>query len=791
MYNLTTQEIEVIDNQLDSKLTWAKDNQALAEQLAMDATKLLSCTEDRVTDYEGKGFFIRCWSSFSGKTAQMQRDNQNDLISMQKTAWRYLQLLNERDILMAHSLITIKNNLETLAIKEEETRNEITRFAIKVSERFKELNKRVDNIEIDVNVLQWLTTIKVQDYDEKYPYYIRLLVLIYDFQNNKSDNWNAKDIQSLQQAILDAKIERKDKTTIDNFVSNILDEIEHFSFEMFERLAKCLISNININPNDITEEISSPIFTSIFLIVDNYTKSDEIISIMEKEIKTTEKSNSSEKNEKKIFKIFFNKNVNNDIKENSFSKKDMMKKIILSTIEKAGVDTKKELTFQDIALEILSCSRLIRLLKLPIIQNHIEQKEEIEIQNNQIEVQYDNNINSEIIQNFISVEKDFLVCIKEDNRVYTLGKNNYGCLGIGNTDTSFNSKNKFIAVKELPDIDVKSISVYDNSVLILLDNNEVYAWGKNNSFGAGHLGVETTDDKYTPYKVKGLPIDKKVIKIILGANSSYILLENGELYCAGRINNSSIFLKFELSFRVKNIEVLYDDNGLVFIDVDDNIIVYRTGSYTNWAGEYNSFFYPKGIPDDETAKNIFVGANYFFVQTNNNRLYSIGDNSKGQMGIDNYGNSEKIFKRIYGIEEEIIDIFCSKEQCDREVYTWQQPFVLALTKKYLYGWGANDEGQIGQKVNYKTKYDSSGVLMFKKTYARNYYFETKPRIISIHNMEIDSLRDIIKFCVKEKSLTLFFKVFEIQNLSQNYILPKDSGYNFRSLNMYVYEDISY
>lgn len=147
------------------------------------------------------------------------------------------------------------------------------------------------------------------------------------------------------------------------------------------------------------------------------------------------------------------------------------------------IDTKKELTFQDIALEILSCSRLIRLLKLPIIQNHIEQKEEIEIQNNQIEVQYDNNINSEIIQNFISVEKDFLVCIKEDNRVYTLGKNNYGCLGIGNTDTRFNSKNKFIAVKELPDIDVKSISVYDNSVLVLLDNNEVYAWGKNNSWG--------------------------------------------------------------------------------------------------------------------------------------------------------------------------------------------------------------------------------------------------------------------------------------------------------------------
>lgn len=752
MYNLTMQEMEVIDIQLDSKLTWAKNNQALAEQLAMDATKLLSCTEDRVTDYEGKGFFMRCWSSFSGKTAQMQRYNQNDLISMQKTAWRYLQLLNERDILMAHSLITIKNNLETLAIKEEETRNEITRFAIKVSERFKELNRRVDNLETDVNVLQWLTTIKVQDYDEKYPYYIRLLVLIYDFQNNKSDNWNAKDIQSLQQAILDAKIERKDKTTIDNFVSNILDEIEDYSFEMFERLSKCLISNININPKDITEEISSPIFTAIFLIVDNYTKSDEIISIMEKEIKKNEQVENSEKNKKSFFQNFFNRDTDNDIREKSFSKKEMMKKIILNTIEKAGVDITKELTFQDIALEILNCSRLIRLLKLPILLINIEEKEKVEIQNTQIEATYDNHINLEIIQNFFSVGNSFLVCIKEDNKVYTLGKNYDGCLGIGNTDTRFNSKNKFVAVKELPNIDVKSISVSDNSVLILLENNEVYAWG-NNIYGK--LGVETDDNKYSPYKVKGLSKDQKVIKIILEKYSSYILLENGDLYCAGKINDSKVFSKFELSFKVKKVEALYEDNGLVFIDERDNIIVYRTGAYMEWSGEYNSFFYPKGIPDNERVKNIFVGTNYFFVQTDNNRLYSIGDNSKGQLGIDNYNNSEKIFKRVYGIEEEIKYIFCSKEVCDKDIYSYQQPFVLTLTENSLYGWGANDEEQIGEKYNFIMKSSASGILMFKKTNEIKYYFEKKPKLISNHNQKIEYLSNIVQFCIVKKNLDLF------------------------------------
>lgn len=795
MYNLTLEEIETIDNELDSKLLWAKENQTLAEQLAMDATKLLSCTVDRISEYENKGFFMRCWSSFSGKTSQTQRDNQNDLISMQKTAWRYLQMLNERDILMAHSLITIKNNLETLAIKEEETREEITKFAIKVKERFNELNRRVDNLEIDVNVLQWLTTIKVQDYDERYPYYIRLLVLIYDFQSKKSDNWNAKDIQSLQQAILDAKIDRKDKITIDNFVNNILDEIEDYSFEMFEKLSKNLLDNIEIDSREITEEISSPVFASIFLIIDNYTKSDETITILQDEYNLSEKDKKLEDNKpKKSFLDKFKKKdieTEEKIQHNNVSKKEAIKRVILKNIEKAGVDTGKELMLQDIALEVLSCSRLIRVLKTPYLYDiETENKENIDIKNQEFEIEKDIKINSilELMPNDFSIGDDFLVCIKENKRVYTLGKNYHGCLGIGNTDERFNSKNKFVAVKDLPDFDIKSVSSSDNSSLVLLENNEVYGWGKN---VYGQLGVETDDDKFSPYKVKGLPIDKKVIKITLGANSSYILLENGEVYCAGRINDSNIFLKFELSFRVKNIEVLYEDNGLVFIDVDDNIIVYRIGSYMNWAGEYNSFFYPKGIPDDEKAKNIFVGANYFFVQTNNNRLYSIGDNSKGQLGIDKFGNSEKIFKRIYGIEEEIIDIVCSKEQCDREVYSWQQPFVLALTKKYLYGWGANDEGQIGQKVNYKTKYDSSGVLMFKKTSTRNYYFEKKPRIISIHNLEVDFVKDIIKFCVKEKSLALFFKVFQMKNLGQNYILPKDSGYNFRSLNMYVHEDITY
>ena len=114
MYELTTTNQNAIDEQLQGKLEWAESNKLQAEQLALDATRLLSCTTDRLETYRHQGFFKRCWCSISGKNEKMQKANQSDLVSMQQHAWRYINLLNERNILMAHSMITVKNNLMTL-----------------------------------------------------------------------------------------------------------------------------------------------------------------------------------------------------------------------------------------------------------------------------------------------------------------------------------------------------------------------------------------------------------------------------------------------------------------------------------------------------------------------------------------------------------------------------------------------------------------------------------------------------------------------------------------------------
>ena len=99
----------------------------------------------------------------------MERANTADLIQMQKASLRYINMLQEQQMMTAHSLLTLKNNLVTLAIKEEETRNLVGLLAERTLQRFQDLEKRVDQLEISQNLQGWLLTLEDRDYDVNYP----------------------------------------------------------------------------------------------------------------------------------------------------------------------------------------------------------------------------------------------------------------------------------------------------------------------------------------------------------------------------------------------------------------------------------------------------------------------------------------------------------------------------------------------------------------------------------------------------------------------------------------------
>ncbi|MDM8548953.1 tetratricopeptide repeat protein [Desulfobacterales bacterium HSG2] len=332
MFDHTPDELETIDRSLEPRLVRAQTRAAEAEQMALDATRLLSCTEDRLGDYAEQGFFKRCWHKLCGKQGEMQRANQKDLIEMQKYAWRYLELLQERDLLLAHSVITVKNNLMTLAVEQEKTKNAINRMAEKVYKRFVALENRVGVLEVATNIHSWLLTIETYDYDEKFPPHFRLLRVVRDFLALKEDDWNITEIKYLQKAVKEAGLPWKKKIRLADFVCELTDEIEDSSFSQYQELLRLYFGEPGnpIPASFILENVSVPSFTSLYQIADSYTGSSAVIDVLSEEL--------------------------------NISRKEAIRKVLTTFIRKQGIDLDVSIPLRDLAVELLNCMKLTKKL---------------------------------------------------------------------------------------------------------------------------------------------------------------------------------------------------------------------------------------------------------------------------------------------------------------------------------------------------------------------------------------------------------------------------------------------
>ncbi|MBB4284973.1 hypothetical protein [Roseospira goensis] len=334
MFDLAESEIKEIDDSLEPALAWAKDRRAQTEQLALDATRLLSCVEDRFEDYKSQGFFKRCWSTFSGKNSAIERANQSDLSEMQKYAWRYLALLQERELLAAQSMVVIKNNLLALSVGQEDIRNEIVRLADRIYDRFNKLEDRVTSLEVGQSINGWVITLDRRGYEKRYPSILRLLRIVHDFYAMKPSSWTAHDLLLLEKALDIVGLDPDSHLSIETLVGNLIDELELNSIDIFNSLtsppAKAPIEGVFA-----IEHVSSPLFNSIFQLRENYGPSGKHISRLAGHLSCTHA--------------------------------DAMKITIIGFIEDSGIDKATNYSLRDFACEILFCYSLVERLYLSAV----------------------------------------------------------------------------------------------------------------------------------------------------------------------------------------------------------------------------------------------------------------------------------------------------------------------------------------------------------------------------------------------------------------------------------------
>lgn len=239
----------------------AEKNKAEAQQLALDAGKLLSVTRKRLDDYKDRGFFKRCWYKISGKQGSLDRANQNDLIEMQRYAWIYLMKLQEQNLIQAQAIAVIRNNLKDIA-------DEIAEIHDMISAIVEKFDARIEKLEQKTELQDWLLHIDVNESITKDYSHICTLQLTFDYlkvlQENDIDYAAIERRDDLKVALKKFGIDSTEKITVDDFIASLFDEVQKYTYQDFRKILSLQVSGAEINGQYILDNVSGAGYNAIY-----------------------------------------------------------------------------------------------------------------------------------------------------------------------------------------------------------------------------------------------------------------------------------------------------------------------------------------------------------------------------------------------------------------------------------------------------------------------------------------------------------------------------------------------
>ena len=119
-----------------------------------------------------------------------------------------------------------------------------------------------------------------------------------------------------------------------------------------------------------------------------------------------------------------------------------------------------------------------------------------------------------------------IIFVTKDDKVYGLGRNRDGILGLGHKEVV----NECTEIKELSKQKVKEIFKGGYFLLALTEDYQIFGWGVNDLGQLGRGYVSYSNNRlYKPQKID-FPSEEKIIDISCGYNHTLVLLENGLVY---------------------------------------------------------------------------------------------------------------------------------------------------------------------------------------------------------------------------------------------------------------------
>ena len=284
----TTQEIEeAVNNNIEQN----KGSSARLMQLATDATRIISFAGEKLTEIKESGFFTRIRellfsgrNSPSSRMAQVPEVTKEEFEQMKAFAFKTLEALNERNLLAADAIITVKNNLNTLDVKQQEIKQAVIKMAQRVSDRFEKLENRVSNVEESQRLDTWISGIEVDDRYGVLPETIRFLKIVKDYYSRKPCNYSRDELLLLRKALRYAGLDFKKQVSLGEIMDSLILELQDFDEQKYLEITRLEIKDTSLlTGKKLSNILAVPSFVSIVELPESKRRLQPMVELLQEE----------------------------------------------------------------------------------------------------------------------------------------------------------------------------------------------------------------------------------------------------------------------------------------------------------------------------------------------------------------------------------------------------------------------------------------------------------------------------------------------------------------------------
>ncbi|XP_015440518.1 PREDICTED: RCC1 and BTB domain-containing protein 1-like [Dufourea novaeangliae] len=255
--------------------------------------------------------------------------------------------------------------------------------------------------------------------------------------------------------------------------------------------------------------------------------------------------------------------------------------------------------------------------------------------------------------------------VTEDGMTYALGNNRSGCLGTGDTQSTLYPR----IVQALCLKDIKTFACGSGPhVLALTNKGEVYSWGCNRY---SQLGRPSTNEVSCIPTLVCINLNKNiVVDIACGSNHSLALIDNGEIYAWGKNNFGQAGKSESVDQNAPTkINSTLSDKKFICISCGDSfcIAVTDSGEVYSWGdnsegqlgiGNFKNQANPCKVSTltGIIIEKVVCGYKHTLALSNKGVLYVWGGNNNGELGLDSIRNACFPVKLAVSTVSRVLDV---------------------------------------------------------------------------------------------------------------------------------------